>query len=137
MEVWSKLPNAYDYYSCNEGHKLEWCGDELTFSSHQCANCSNNYNLNKKSVVRWSCPTCNQYYCQQCRMNLKCKKCPINHEYTFNKGYHSNNFTCDLCFKILNGTFDVWFDSQCNLGFCIDCVGETESLTEEIYMFED
>ena len=117
----------YSQYKCLHGHTLQWKEGLLCFEfSLVCEQCSKNYYSSPESILRWKCEVCNTFYCQSCRKIQKLHKCPINHEIPLIKDYKSSSYTCDICFKKLTGTFDTWFDSKCNLGFCLECLPKEE-----------
>lgn len=128
--------NPYESYTCDYGHSLQWFGNNL-YSAEKCFTCKNNYNTNKKSVIRWNCKTCKLFFCQSCIKILKCKRCPVNHEYKKRDVKKYSYFVCDICFNQAPNSVIVWLDEICNLGFCTDCIGETEILDDNVFTFED
>ena len=128
--------NPYEFYSCNYGHSLQWCGNNL-YTSTKCCTCKKNYLDNQKSVIRWRCKTCITEYCQACIKILKCKRCPVNHEYKRGSIKKYSCFVCDICLCKVSNLESIWMDEICNLGFCTECIGVTEILEENVYTFED
>ncbi len=135
MEI-SDHCNPYEFYTCDYGHSLQWCGNNIN-SYNKCCKCKKNYFDNEHSVIRWRCVECKVEYCQACIRILKCKRCPINHEYKISCVKKYSNFVCDICFCKVTNMEKAWMDEICNLGFCKDCVGDTEILEENVYTFED
>ena len=135
MEI-SDHGNPYEFYTCDYGHCLQWCGDNLK-SSNKCCKCKKNYFDNEYSVIRWRCILCRYEYCQGCTKILKCKRCPINHEYKISCVKKYCTLVCDICFSKVTNIEKAWMDEICNISFCKDCVGDMEILEENVYTFED
>jgi len=135
MEI-SSNQNPYEFYSCDLGHSLLWCGNNLN-STNKCKTCKKNYSDNKQSVIRWKCNTCNHHYCQACIKILKCRRCPVNHEYKKTNVKKYSYFVCDICLNHVENSKSVWMDDICNLGFCEECIGDSENLDDFVYTYED
>ena len=70
-------------------------------------------------------------------MILKCKRCPVNHEYKKSSVKKYSQFVCDICLNQVPVLQSVWLDDICNLGFCTECFGETQIVEDNVYTFED
>lgn len=121
----SNLDLYYASYSCVSGkHKLTWVPEKWQSNIHNCTICNNNISVDFKYLIRWTCQTCNTYYCSTCRPIINIGVCPIKHPiiYLQDQDYSKQiNWICDSCGTLTKGILNVYHDKVCDIGFCESC----------------
>lgn len=104
------------YYSCPEGHPLEWTGNELLYRDDlRCYICFRS-NI-PAHPIRWKCAKCTTFFCSLCYKNLVLDICPYGHSFK----PKIIPFTCDKCYEEFDEFDMCYMDIECNLTYCLQC----------------
>ena len=117
-KIEAKPVSEFEWPVCekNENHLLKW----MPGSHDTCSICKR-----MKCLVYWSCPICNEMFCNDCKKPVfRNKRCPLYHKFklekmTINIRKTKNRRFCQLCAE--NLAIDSFFDEMCNYEICLTC----------------